>query len=303
MFPLVMIVVNVASVGVIWFGGQRVDNGQMEVGALTAYLSYLMQILMSVMMATFMLMQVPRSAVCADRIAEVLDTDSSVVPSADPVPPDPARRGHLDLEDVTFAYPGAEAPVLRRGQPERPAGADRWPSSAPPAPASRPCSTSCRACSTPPRATVRVAGVVGPRPRPRAAVGRRSGWCRRRPSSSPARSRTTCARQARRHRGRDVGGPRDRPGPRLRRGHARRSRRRDRPGRHELLRRPAPAHGDRPRGRPAPGDLPLRRLVLRPRPRHRRAAARRAGAGHDATRRWWSSPSGSRRSATPTGSW
>ncbi|WP_300599039.1 ABC transporter permease, partial [uncultured Nocardioides sp.] len=67
MFPLAMLVVNVSSVGVVWFGGQRVDSGQMEVGALTAFLSYLMQILMSVMMATFMLMQVPRSAVCAER--------------------------------------------------------------------------------------------------------------------------------------------------------------------------------------------------------------------------------------------
>ena len=112
MFPLVMVVINVASVGVIWFGGQRVDNGQMGVGALTAFLSYLMQILMSVMMATFMLMQVPRSAVCADRIAEVLATDSSVVPSADPTAPDPALRGHLDLEAATVTYPGADAPVL-----------------------------------------------------------------------------------------------------------------------------------------------------------------------------------------------
>ena len=74
MFPLVMLVVNVSSVAVIWFGGHRVDNGQMEVGALTAFLSYLMQILMSVMMATFMLMMVPRASVCGDRIAEVLDT-------------------------------------------------------------------------------------------------------------------------------------------------------------------------------------------------------------------------------------
>lgn len=114
MFPLVMVVVNVASVGVIWFGGHRVDNGQIGVGALTAFLSYLMQILMSVMMATFMLMQVPRSAVCADRIVEVLETDSSVVPSSNPVAPDPTRRGHLDLERVTFAYPGAESAVLEQ---------------------------------------------------------------------------------------------------------------------------------------------------------------------------------------------
>ncbi|MBB6627250.1 ABC transporter ATP-binding protein [Nocardioides sp. KIGAM211] len=112
MFPLVMLVVNVSSVAVIWFGGHRVDAGQMQVGALTAFLSYLMQILMSVMMATFMLMMVPRSSVCGDRIIEVLETDSSVVPSPDPVQPDPAKRGWLDLEDVVFSYPGAESPVL-----------------------------------------------------------------------------------------------------------------------------------------------------------------------------------------------
>ena len=112
MFPLVMLVVNVSSVAVIWFGGHRVDDGTMQVGALTAFLSYLMQILMSVMMGTFMLMMIPRSAVCADRIAEVLDTDSSVVPPADPEAPADVR-GHLDLEGVGFTYPGAEQPVLQ----------------------------------------------------------------------------------------------------------------------------------------------------------------------------------------------
>ena len=112
MFPLVMMVVNVASVAVIWFGGHRVDSGQMQVGALTAFLAYLMQILMSVMMATFMLMQVPRSAVCADRIVEVLDTESSVAPSARPTPLDAAHRGEVELRDVTFSYPGAQVPVL-----------------------------------------------------------------------------------------------------------------------------------------------------------------------------------------------
>jgi ATP-binding cassette subfamily B multidrug efflux pump len=111
MFPLVMAVSNIASVGVIWFGGHRVDNGQMEVGALTAFLAYLMQILMSVMMGTFMLMMWPRAAVSADRIAEVLDTDSSIAPPTDPVR-GVELAGHLDLEDVGFTYPGAEAPVL-----------------------------------------------------------------------------------------------------------------------------------------------------------------------------------------------
>ncbi len=112
MFPLVMLVVNASSVAVIWFGGHRVDNGQMEVGALTAFLTYLMQILMSVMMATFMLMMIPRASVCADRIVEVLDTHTSVPPPDDAVAPDRSLRGHLDLDHVTFAYPGAESPVL-----------------------------------------------------------------------------------------------------------------------------------------------------------------------------------------------
>lgn len=112
MFPLVMLVLNVSSVAVIWYGGHRIDNGEMMPGAMTAFLSYLMQILMSVMMATFMLIQIPRAAVCGDRIAEVLDTETSVVPPIQPIAPDPALRGHLALDGVTFAYPGAEEPVL-----------------------------------------------------------------------------------------------------------------------------------------------------------------------------------------------
>jgi len=112
MFPSVMLILNVSIVGVLWFGGHRVDNGQMQIGSLTAFMSYLMQILMSVMMATFMLVMVPRAAVCADRITEVLDTDSSVVPPAAAVTT-VDRHGHLDLDNVGFSYPGAEAPVLR----------------------------------------------------------------------------------------------------------------------------------------------------------------------------------------------
>ena len=125
MFPLVMLVVNVSSVGVIWFGGHRVDDGEMQIGALTAFLSYLMQILMSVMMATFMLMMVPRASVCGDRIAEVLDTHTSVPPPPDPVLPDPSRRGWLDLEGVTFSYPGPSRRCSRRSRCPR-ARARRW---------------------------------------------------------------------------------------------------------------------------------------------------------------------------------
>ena len=113
MFPAVMLILNMSSVAVLWFGGHRVENGQMQVGALTAFLAYLVQILMSVMMATFTLMMVPRSAVCADRISEVLATESSVVPPLDPVLslPDP---GSLVFDDVELTYPGADVAVVRR---------------------------------------------------------------------------------------------------------------------------------------------------------------------------------------------
>ncbi|MEU9128951.1 ABC transporter ATP-binding protein [Kitasatospora sp. NPDC048540] len=112
MFPTVMGVVNVSSIAVLWFGAHRIASGGMQIGALTAFLSYLMQILMSVMMATFMFMMVPRAEVCAERIEEVLDTDSSVVPPASPVT-ELRARGLLELRGVDFRYPGAEAPVLR----------------------------------------------------------------------------------------------------------------------------------------------------------------------------------------------
>ncbi|MGC1211308.1 MAG: ABC transporter ATP-binding protein [Micromonospora sp.] len=121
-FPTVMLVLNVSSVAVLWFGAQRVDAGQIQVGALTAFLQYLMQILMAVMMATFMLMMVPRAAVCAERIVEVLDTESSVVPAARPVT-EVAGQGELELRGVGFQYPGASAPVLHdisfRAEPGR----------------------------------------------------------------------------------------------------------------------------------------------------------------------------------------
>ncbi|GGX51804.1 ABC transporter ATP-binding protein [Streptomyces minutiscleroticus] len=112
MFPLVMTVVNLSSIAVVWFGAHRIDSGGMEIGALTAFLAYLMQIVMSVMMATFMFMMVPRAEVCAERIQEVLETESSVVPPAVPVR-ELRRRGHLELRGAGFRYPGAEEPVLR----------------------------------------------------------------------------------------------------------------------------------------------------------------------------------------------
>jgi len=111
-FPIVMLVLNVSSVAVLWFGAGRIDTGQMQVGALTAFLTYLTQILMAVMMATFMTMMIPRAAVCAERIVEVLDTASSVAPPREPVVP-PVATGVLELRGAGFAYPGAAEPVLR----------------------------------------------------------------------------------------------------------------------------------------------------------------------------------------------
>ena len=111
MFPTVMLILNLSSVAVLWFGGHRVNDGTMQIGALTAFLAYLVQILMSVMMATFMLIMVPRAAVCADRIVEVMDTETSVAPHEQPVT-EVTASGEVDFVDVEFAYPGAADPVL-----------------------------------------------------------------------------------------------------------------------------------------------------------------------------------------------
>ncbi|TFB99820.1 ABC transporter ATP-binding protein [Cryobacterium adonitolivorans] len=111
MFPVVMLVLNVSSVAVIWFGAFRIEDGSMQVGTLIAFLSYLMQILMAVMMATFMAVMIPRATVSADRIGEVLDTASSVRPPVNPVN-QTHGHGELELRGVGFAYPGAEQPVL-----------------------------------------------------------------------------------------------------------------------------------------------------------------------------------------------
>ncbi len=112
MFPIVMLVLNVASVAVLWFGGLRIDSGAMQIGSMTAFLAYLVQILMSVMMATFTLIMVPRASVSADRIGAVLDTQSSVVPPIAGIK-QTAQHGQLELRHITYVYPGAPDPVLR----------------------------------------------------------------------------------------------------------------------------------------------------------------------------------------------
>lgn len=109
MFPVVMTTVNLSSIAVVWFGAHRIDSGEMQIGDLTAFLAYLMQIVMSVMMATFMFMMVPRAEVCAERIQEVLDTSSSVVPPVAPVT-ELRRHGHLEIRGPDSAIPAPRSP-------------------------------------------------------------------------------------------------------------------------------------------------------------------------------------------------
>jgi len=111
MWPTVMLVFNVSSVAVLWFGSRRIADGSLEIGALIAYLSYLMQILVAVMMTTFLSVIIPRAAVCAERILEVLDTVPAVGPPANPVVP-ATLSGLVELRGVEYRYPGAAAPVL-----------------------------------------------------------------------------------------------------------------------------------------------------------------------------------------------
>jgi ATP-binding cassette subfamily B protein len=111
MFPTATLIVNFSSVAVVWFGSDRISDGLMRPGALIAFLTYLTQILMSVMMTTWMAALIPRSAVSAERIMEVLGTPTSVVISETPVT-DISSTTQLKFDDVSFLYPGAESPVL-----------------------------------------------------------------------------------------------------------------------------------------------------------------------------------------------
>lgn len=111
LFPLAMLVLNVTVVGVIWFGGIQVDEGGVQIGTLFAFMQYVAQILMGVLMASFMTVMIPRAAVSAERIGEVLDSHSTLERPTNPVSVFP-ERGSIEFDDVAFAYPGAESPVL-----------------------------------------------------------------------------------------------------------------------------------------------------------------------------------------------
>jgi ATP-binding cassette subfamily B protein len=112
MFPTLLVIINASSVGVIWFGANRIDSGDMTVGSLVAFLTYFTLILIAVMMAMFVAIMAPRAAVCAERIVEVLETEPSVVVPVNPIEPASATIGSLELRDIGFCYPGAESPVL-----------------------------------------------------------------------------------------------------------------------------------------------------------------------------------------------
>lgn len=111
MFPLITVILNVATGAVLWFGGQRVDAGLVDVGGLTAFLQYLLQILAAVMMGTFMAMMLPRALVCARRITGVLSHEPSITPPKDTVTP-ATNSGTVEFRNVSFSYAGADAPVL-----------------------------------------------------------------------------------------------------------------------------------------------------------------------------------------------
>jgi ATP-binding cassette subfamily B protein len=111
LFPIVMLILNVTVIGVIWFGGIKVDSGEVQIGTLFAFMQYVMIILSGVMMASFMTMMIPRAAVSADRIGEVLASDTSLKRASQPVTEFPSM-GEVEFAEATFTYPGAEQPVL-----------------------------------------------------------------------------------------------------------------------------------------------------------------------------------------------
>jgi len=190
MFPTVFLIMNLSTVGIIWFGGHRVGDGSMQVGSLIAFLSYIMQILMSVMFAVMLFMLVPRAEISAERINEVLDTESTVVPPLEPAGA-MTSRAHLEVRDVEFRYPGAVDPVLR--------GVSFT---------AEPGETTAIIGSTGSGKTTlldlipRLYDVTGGpswwtastcATWPWTRCGARSGWCRRSRTCSPARSPRTCA--------------------------------------------------------------------------------------------------------------
>ena len=267
LFPLFMLVLNVTVVAVVWFGAFEVNDGNVEIGTLFAFMQYVMLILTGVLMASFMTIMIPRAAVSAERIGEVLDSESTLVRPENPVDVFPAP-GTVAFADAEFSYPGAQQPVLSgitfaaaKGETVAIVGSTG---------AGRPRSSrSSPACSTSPAARSRSAVSTCARPTSRSSGHDRPGAA----ASVPLHrhGRIEPALRARRgHRRRPLARARDRAGSRLRRRDGGRARRAHLAGRHERLGRAAPAPRHRP-GHRAPTRHPrVRRLVLGARPHDRR---------------------------------
>ena len=284
MLPVTTLTINGSSVALIWFGGLRIDSGQMHVGSLVAFLAYFTQILMAVLMATMTVMVLPRATVCAERITEVLSTTPAVGNPANPVPPVPDQRGVVRLDDASFRYPGAD----RRCAAEYFADRTAWPH--------------YRDHRQHRFGKVDAGGVDLPvvrrdRRRRRCRRCRRTGPGHRRPvvdiglvpqrgylfSGTVAENLRYGKADATRRR--DVGRAAHRGGRRIRARTPRRPADARRAGRDQLLRRATPTTGDRAGGDPPSGDLHLRRLVFRSRCAHRRAGALPAGRDQPPMRR------------------
>ena len=281
MFPSVLLVLNLSTTAVVWFGGHLVADGTMQIGSLTAFITYLAQILTSVMMATFMFMLVPRAEVSAERIMEVIDTEPGVAAPASPLPAGP-QPGRLELRNVEFRFPGAEQPVLHdislTALPGRTTAIIGGTGSG-----------KTTLVNLIPRLLdvtggSLLVGGVDVRELDPAQLSAAVGLVPQKPYLFSGTVATQPAlRQPAGHRRGPVARAGDRPGPRLRRADAGRAGLADRAGRHERVRRPAAAPGDRPRAGAPAADLPVRRLVLRARLRDRRAAA--VGPGDPGDRR------------------
>ena len=282
MFPTVNFLINASSVAVLWLGANLINSGEVQVGSLVAYLTYLVQILMSVVMATFMISMIPRASVSAGRIQEVLDTDVSVVP-----PPEPVRElitpGSLELRNVGFLYPGAEHAVLSDisflttpGQMTAIVGSTG--------------AGKTTLVNLIPRLFDSTSGAVlvggvDVRELDPDILWQTIGLVPQRPylfswhcGEQPSLRQAGCHRRA------DVGGARGRAGPRLRGGHAGWPERPYRAGRHERVGRAAPTTFDRSGARAEARHLRVRRLVLGARPRHRRRACAPRSCPTHATR-------------------